>query len=77
MTDNLFHICDDSFVITHRRGTYHQRQVYQRGHRLFLKVGAGFIGLTRRGTTHTDENVEEIACTFEVGYDKLGRAVRS
>jgi len=75
MTDNLFHICDGEFVITHRKGVFYQRQVYHRAGRLFVRIGSGFAALLRHGTSGADEAIDDWG-TVEPVFDKLGRAVR-
>lgn len=49
--DNLFHVVDDGFVITHSRGVYRQCQMYRRGKTLYAKVAGGFVRLLARGGT--------------------------
>lgn len=76
MADNLFHICEGSFVITYRKGLEFQRQVFERSGRLYIKSGAGFASLTRNGTSLPDESVVEQSIEFQTGFDKLGRMIR-
>lgn len=64
-TDRLFHVVEEMQVILCRKGTYHQAKVYSRqhgvgiGHRLYAKVGGGFVQLQGRNGT-SEPNVSWI-----------------
>ena len=51
MTDNLFHIIDDTFVILRSRGVYKQCKVYVRRDRVYAGFAGGFVRLGGHGFT--------------------------
>ena len=49
---NRFHIIEDAAVILRgKKGVYRQAKVYARGDQVFAGYGAGFVRLTRGGST--------------------------
>lgn len=72
---DLISIVDNEFAWVSAKGRYYQAQIYRRGNQLFVKVGGGFVGLHRNGTT-TLPNLIWHDMTMPVYADKVGRLLR-
>ena len=71
----MFHIIEGAHVVTHSRGVYRQSDVYRNNEGvIFAKHGAGFIKITRHGTSVPNIRVIEHD-GFNPEYDKLGNMV--
>ena len=60
MSDGLFHIIDDGFVILHCRGVYRQAKLYHRACVLYAGYGSGFVRLMQSGTSAPNVNWSDI-----------------
>lgn len=59
MSDGLFHILVDTYVVIRRKGVFKQCRVYQRGGRVYAGTAGGFIRLLASGNTTQPDTVWE------------------
>lgn len=69
-----FHEIPDSVVILASKGVYKQSKLYLRGDSIYAKHGAGFIQLSKHGTSVPNVRVDGFHIEgYEVEFNKVGR----
>lgn len=72
----MFHVIEDSWVVTRSKGVYRQVMAYEKGGFIFCKHGAGFIRIMRSGTSAPNVSVDSMDLGFKPKYTKLGYMVK-